>query len=69
MTAGGLRRVAERVGGGSYQSASDPRLHFGLGNADRIDAIEITWPSGLVDHYSGLSPNTGYLVPRGPRNA
>ena len=30
----GRRRVAERVGGGSYQSASDPRLHFGLGAAD-----------------------------------
>src|SRR5262249_21237449 len=43
VVAGGRRRVAQRVGGGSYQSASDSRLHFGLGDADRIEAIEVTW--------------------------
>jgi enediyne biosynthesis protein E4 len=65
VIAGGRRRVAQRIGGGSYQSASDPRLHFGLGNADRIDAIEITWPSGNVDRYVGLSADTGYLLREG----
>jgi len=30
---------------GSYLSASDKRLHFGLGNADKAK-IEIVWPSG-----------------------
>src|SRR5262249_39547242 len=37
LRAGGRRQVAERYGGGSYQSASDPRLHFGLGGATRVD--------------------------------
>jgi hypothetical protein len=32
---------------GSYQSSSDKRLHFGLGNADSIREIEILWPSGI----------------------
>ena len=32
---------------GSYQSSSDKRLHFGLGNADSIREIEIRWPSGI----------------------
>jgi hypothetical protein len=67
VTAGGVRRVAERIGGGSYQSASDPRLHFGLGDAEKVSAIDITWPSGLVDRYSGLAPNTGYLVREGQK--
>jgi len=31
----------------SYQSSSDKRLHFGLGNADAIREIEIRWPSGI----------------------
>jgi hypothetical protein len=31
---------------GSYLSASDKRLHFGLGNADTAK-VEITWPSGM----------------------
>ena len=32
--------------GGSYLSQSDLRLHFGLGNATKIDSIEIFWPGG-----------------------
>ena len=31
VTAGGRRRVAQRIGGGSFLSACDGRLHFGLG--------------------------------------
>src|SRR5215469_8337544 len=30
----------------SYNSSSDKRVHFGLGSAAVIDAIELTWPSG-----------------------
>jgi hypothetical protein len=30
-----------------YMSASDPRLHFGLGATAAIDRIEIRWPSGI----------------------
>jgi len=65
VVAGGRRLVAQRFGGGSYQSASDSRLHFGLGQIGRIDAVEITWPSGGVDRYSGLASDTGYLMHEG----
>ena len=30
-------------------SASDPRIHFGLGSRTKIASLEITWPSGQVD--------------------
>ncbi len=30
-------------------SASDPRIHFGLGKRTKIDSLMITWPSGRVD--------------------
>ena len=30
-------------------SASDPRIHFGLGQRKSIETLEITWPSGSVD--------------------
>jgi hypothetical protein len=69
VTADGRRRVAERMGGGSYQSASDARLHFGLASARRIDAIDVHWPSGLIDHHRGLSPDTGYLLREGQKPA
>ncbi len=65
VVAGGRRRVAWRFGGGSYQSASDPRLHFGLGDSDRVEAIEVVWPSGRVDRFGPLSADTGYLLREG----
>ncbi len=62
IVSGGRRQVAQRIGGGSYQSASSSRLHFGLGNADTVESIEVIWPSGHIDRYSGLRANAGYLL-------
>jgi hypothetical protein len=39
----------------SYQSAQDPRLHFGLGGRSKIDSVEITWPSGIVTKLANLA--------------
>jgi enediyne biosynthesis protein E4 len=30
-----------------YNSSSDKRVHFGLGTAAVVDALELTWPSGI----------------------
>jgi hypothetical protein len=48
LTAGGVRQRGDVLSGGSYLSSNDPRVHFGLGTAEKVDAIEIHWPSGLV---------------------
>ena len=56
---------AQRTGGGSYQSSSSPRLHFGLGDATAIDDVQVTWPSGQVDHYRDLLPDAGYCLREG----
>jgi hypothetical protein len=45
----------ERKGGMSYQSAQDPRLHFGLGDRTKVDTLEIRWPSGLVTKLADVS--------------
>ena len=47
--AGDRRWIRERKGGGSYLSASDPRLYFGLGSVTKLDRLEIRWPSGKRD--------------------
>jgi hypothetical protein len=65
LNAGGRRQVAQRLGGGSYQSACDPRLHFGLGTADRIERVEVRWPSGREEHFDGLAADRGYLLREG----
>jgi hypothetical protein len=65
VTAGGRRLVSVRYGGGSYQSASDPRLHFGLGPDPRIDAVEVAWPSGRVDRWTNLRGDAAYRLREG----
>jgi len=49
LTANGFRQRADAISGGSFASSSDPRLHFGLGAATKVDAVEIHWPSGAVE--------------------
>ena len=52
VTANGLKQRDDVISGGSYLSSNDPRVHFGLGAATKIDAIEVHWPSGAVEHFT-----------------
>jgi enediyne biosynthesis protein E4 len=47
VTAGGVTQMKEVIGGGSYLSCSDRRLHFGLGNNAVADQVVLHWPSGI----------------------
>jgi hypothetical protein len=65
IEAGGLRQVSQRFGGGSYQSAHDPRVHFGLGSAVRVEQVEVRWPSGRVDRFRDLPADRSYRLREG----
>jgi enediyne biosynthesis protein E4 len=65
LRAGGRRLVADRFGGGSYLSANDPRLHFGLGASERIADVEVHWPSGQVDRHHDLEADAVYHLYEG----
>src|SRR5450755_4062821 len=49
LTAGGIRQRADVLSGGSYLSSNDMRVHFGLGDANSIESVEIHWPSGTKE--------------------
>ncbi len=51
LTANKMRQRGDVLSGGSYASTSDPRLHFGLGDASVADDIEVHWPSGFKEHF------------------
>jgi hypothetical protein len=55
LTSEGFVHVEQAKGGMSYMSASDPRIHFGLGSRSKIDSLEITWPSGQVDKLTDVA--------------
>lgn len=63
-TAGGLRQIDEVRSGGSYVSQNDLRIHFGLAKSESAD-IEIRWPSGAIDRFSGMAANRIYQVTEG----
>jgi len=56
----------------SYMSASDLRIHFGLGKRTKIDLLEITWPSGQMDKLTNVPIDKIIAVKEGagivPRN-
>jgi hypothetical protein len=47
--AGGKKFQRLKTAGGSYLASHDPREILGIGQATRMDSIEIKWPSGQVD--------------------
>jgi len=65
LTSAGHHQVAYRIGGGSFLSASDDRIHFGLGEATQAERVEVRWPSGHTDRYSGLAADRAYVLREG----
>ena len=65
IEAGGRRQIAEVRSGGSYVSHNDMRVHFGLGEARRVDRLAIRWPSGLVETATGLDGDRFYVAREG----
>jgi hypothetical protein len=60
-----LVQVEEVRSGGSYYSQNDLRIHFGLDQAKKADAVEIHWPSGAIDVLHDLEANHLYVIQEG----
>jgi len=52
VEAGGRTRTRQLTAGGGYQASNSARMVFGLGDAEQITLVRITWPSGLVEEVS-----------------
>ena len=62
-----LTQIDEVRSCNGYYSASDFRIHFGLGEAKKVDLVEIRWPSGTVDTLKDLDVNRLYVIEEGGR--
>jgi hypothetical protein len=69
LTAGGMTQTDAVLSQSSYISHSDPRLHFGLGAADRVDRFTVRWPSGAVEQFPGAPAGGLVLLIEGSRQA
>lgn len=61
----GVRTVHWIVGGGSYLSANERRLSLGLGQADRADRVQVTWPSGKKQTFDNLAAQRAFRLTEG----
>jgi len=61
ISSGTLRRTKQLSGGTSYCSASDNRMLFGLAQNQRVDEVNIRWPSGLTTTLKNI-PAKQYLT-------
>ena len=59
------QQIDEVRSGGGYFSQSDLRVHFGLGKAEKVDVLEIRWPSGHVDTLKDVKANQVIYVKEG----
>jgi enediyne biosynthesis protein E4 len=59
------RQIDEVRSGGGYISQNDLRVHFGLGKAEKVDLLEIRWPSGQVDTLKDVKVNQLIFVKEG----
>ena len=60
-----LLQIEEVKSCNGYFSSSDLRIHFGLADAKKVDAVEIRWPSGAVDTLKDLDVNRLYVIEEG----
>jgi hypothetical protein len=54
VVAGDLTLLDEVHSGRGYQSHYGMRLHFGLGNREKVDSIEVRWIGGRMDVFKNV---------------
>lgn len=60
-----MTQIDEVHAGGSYNSTSDTRLHFGLGSEPTMNKIEVYWPSGLRQQFHDVPADAIYEIKEG----
>ena len=62
VTAGGRRYTKVNDGQSGYLSQSSLPLYFGLGDAGRVDLVEVTWPGGGKQSLAGVGCNQTVVI-------
>ena len=65
----GATLTRQVAAGSGFIGRSSPTLHFGLGDAERVDALEIRWPSGALELREGVTANQRLRLVEGAASA
>ncbi|HEY0460501.1 MAG TPA: CRTAC1 family protein [Pyrinomonadaceae bacterium] len=69
VTVGKLRQRFDLTSGAGYASQNEQIIHIGLGDATRIDALEIVWANGQNERVAVDKINTLLTIKQGPEAA
>ena len=59
------RQTRQLVAGSGYEASNQKQLIFGLGAADQVERMTISWPSGLEETFNDLQIDHEYLAIEG----
>jgi hypothetical protein len=62
---GGRERIRRVQTDGSYASASDPRVVFGLGGDSSAQTVRVHWPGGRVEEFRDLAVDRYWILESG----
>jgi hypothetical protein len=65
VTAGGRKQTSWITPSQSYLCSNDPRAHFGLGAATRIESIQVVWPDGAEEQFPGTAADQILTLAKG----
>jgi enediyne biosynthesis protein E4 len=65
IRAAGATQFDEVRAGSSYLSQNDLRLHFGLGDAAKMESVEVRWPNGKTENFSNVVADKIYTITEG----
>lgn len=57
VVTGDLRQIEDMIPVRGYLSQMDPRIHFGLGEAQQADLVELRWPDGSIQQLTNVKAN------------
>ena len=66
VAVGDRTHIREVAAGSSSMSQNMLPVHFGLGQAETVDSIEILWPSGRLQTLTNVAPNQRLTVTEPP---
>jgi len=62
IKSGNGRQVLVNQPANTYLSWNDPRMHAGLGQADKVDSLKIDWPNGASETFHNISVNQHIVI-------
>jgi hypothetical protein len=65
VSAGGRTWTRAMAAGGGYFASNERKLIFGLGPAQKIDHVQVRWPSGIKQTLENLDVDREWLVVEG----